>query len=609
MTGAVTSLWRLLNPARLTGPLFDKELRVSSRRKRNYVLRFVYVALLTAFVAVVWHSMVVWQVSTTFQKSRMALAGKTITSTIVVFQFAATQLIAIIMLSNSISDEIYHQTLGLLMTTPISSFQIVMGKLSSKLLQLVLLLAISLPLLGIIRIFGGVPWTYVLSSLCITLTAVIFAGALSLFFSISNRRAYVVIIKTIATVGLIFGLLPMIIGLLRTVPMTFIGLRVPRPFSYPVFWHALSHLSPFYAMSFNTALLMSPSLPAGVARFYWPVHCAVMLGLSGLLIAVCTGTVRRVALRQATGQSEHIPKRRRRTTGNWPGRTARSEDIGGVVRRVRGWPVFWKDVRAPLIQGFEGRNSIIGLVVTIGALLLTYGAWAREGYLDEDFTHVSYAVMFILIATVFHIVFSASSIASEKESRAWPLLLATSMDDWQILAGKAAAVFLRCSVVWLLLAGHVVVFVFVGYIHPIAIVHLLMLVAWLVVFLTSAGLYFSAGLRRTTSSVVATFALALALWVVAPMVLGLMATISRSEQMARIGVCANPVVQAAVIMHGAGGRYNAHAALAKLRYDWIDESLDAGSTTAVLAVTMLIYASLGLLFAWRAKRRFRRNIF
>jgi hypothetical protein len=109
--------------------------------------------------------------------------------------------------------------------------------------------------------------------------------------------------------------------------------------------------------------------------------------------------------------------------------------------------------------------------------------------------------------------------------------------------------------------------------------------------------------------VVATFALALALWVVAPTVLGLMATISRNEQIARIGICANPVMQAVVIMHGAGGTYNAHAALAKLRYDWLDESLDVGSTTTLLTLTMLIYVSLGFLFAWRAKCRFRHNIF
>src|SRR3989304_3579818 len=168
MITAVSSLWKVVSPVRLTGPLLDKELRVSSRRKRNYVLRFVYVALLTAFVAMAWRSMVVGQVSTTFQKSRMALAGKTIVSTIVAFQFAAAQLLAVIMLSTSISDEIYDRTLGLLMTTPVSSFQIVIGKLSSKLLQLMLLLAISMPLLAVMRVFGGVPWNYIVSSLCIT---------------------------------------------------------------------------------------------------------------------------------------------------------------------------------------------------------------------------------------------------------------------------------------------------------------------------------------------------------------------------------------------------------------------------------------------------------
>ena len=177
---------RLASLSWLTGPLLDKELRVSSRRRRNYILRSVYVIVLTVFVAMVWLSVVKYGASGAYQRSRMAVAGKTIISTIVTFQFFATQMIAIVMLSTAISDEIYHRTLGLLMTTPINSFQIVMGKLCSKLLQLILLLAISLPLLAIIRVLGGVAWNYVLSSLCITLTAVIFAGALSMHFSISN---------------------------------------------------------------------------------------------------------------------------------------------------------------------------------------------------------------------------------------------------------------------------------------------------------------------------------------------------------------------------------------------------------------------------------------
>jgi len=610
MFRAVSSFWKSLNPVRLTGPLFDKELRVSSRRKRNYFLRFIYVGLLTVFVAIVWESSVAGQVSTTFQKSRMAEAGRTIITTVVTFQFVMTQLLAIIMLSNSISDEVYNRTLGLLMTTPINSFQIVMGKLCSKLLQLVLLLAVSLPLLAIVRVLGGVPWDYVLSSLCITLTAVIFCGVLSLFFSIRNRRAYVVIIKTVVTMGFVFGLLPQIIGSLLVAPRTFTSTGLLQASYFPVFWHALSHFSPYYAMTQNTALLLSPAMPAGIARFYWPVHCAVMLWLSVLLMLLCGAIVRRVALQQATGQIDYSAKSSRRRKGRKSfGWFVRDEKSAGIIRRVRGSAVFWKDIRAPLIRGGEGTNSIIGLGVTVFAIMLTYGAWARAGYLDEDFTHGSYVVMFVVIGMVFHFVLSASSISSEKESRAWPILLTTSMGDWQILLGKAAAVLRRCLVVWLLLAGHMLVFVVAGYIHPIAVLHLLMLVIWLVVFLTSAGLYFSARFRRTTWAVVAAFGLGLGLWAVAPTILGLLAVLTHKQEVVSVSTFGNPLVQAWVIMSGTCGGHSARSPVALLKYDWLDRNLNFAGTTAVLAINMLIYVFFGLLFAWRAKCRLRRGVF
>ncbi|MHC4584778.1 MAG: hypothetical protein ACYS3N_09620, partial [Planctomycetota bacterium] len=104
-TALINSVLSFVNLFWLTGPLLDKELRVSSRRRRNYVLRFAYVLLLTIFVAIVWLSVVKFQGTAAYQKSRMGLAGKTIITTIVMFQFIATQLIAIIMLSTSISDE------------------------------------------------------------------------------------------------------------------------------------------------------------------------------------------------------------------------------------------------------------------------------------------------------------------------------------------------------------------------------------------------------------------------------------------------------------------------------------------------------------------------
>ena len=80
----------------------------------------------------------------------------------------------------------------------------------------------------------------------------------------------------------------------------------------------------------------------------------------------------------------------------------------------------------------------------------------------------------------------------------------------------------RCLPIWGLLAGHVLLFVLVGYIHPVALVHLAILVIWLTCFVTSAGLYFSVRFARTTSAVVASFALFLGLWALGPIVIGLL---------------------------------------------------------------------------------------
>jgi len=271
--------------------------------------------------------------------------------------------------------------------------------------------------------------------------------------------------------------------------------------------------------------------------------------------------------------------------------------------------VVWKELRAPIIQGSRKKN-IIGLVITIVALLITYAVNMKEKLLDEDFAHVAYTLIFVIIGLITNIVLSATTITTEKETRSWPILLATSMGDWQILIGKFIGVFRRCLPIWLLLAGHLILFITVKYIHPIAAVHLAILVTWIVVFLSGTGLYFSARLKHTTSAVVANFALALTLWAVIPLLLGLVATITYESDILEAYILANPVVQTVIIMDGAGGSHNAARNLSSLDYDWMSGSgYNVWSTTSILLITMLIYVSMGLLFAWRAKCRFRRNIF
>jgi ABC-type transport system involved in multi-copper enzyme maturation permease subunit len=191
----------------LVGPILDKELRVASRQRKYYLLRFAYVCLLTLVTMQFWY--VLTQVgggaSAVVQMSRLGEAGKTIIATIVWFQFVTSQMLAAVLLSDAISSEIRRRTLESLLVTPVGAAHIVLGKLLSRLVQLMLLLAISLPVLALVRVFGGVPWDYVVAGICITLSGSVFAGSLSLLCSITNRHAHQAVLAVVVWYLVVLG--------------------------------------------------------------------------------------------------------------------------------------------------------------------------------------------------------------------------------------------------------------------------------------------------------------------------------------------------------------------------------------------------------------------
>ena len=599
ITGFINLVARFLSPFRLTGPIFDKELRVSSRRRRNYVLRFAYLALLTVFLALVWIEAMGQSGSAVYRISRMAEAGKFIVIYMVWFQFCATQFLAVILLSNSISDEIYNRTLGLLMTTPINSYQIVMGKLFSKLLQLVLLLAISLPLLAIIRVMGGVPWNYVISSLCITLTTIIFVGSLSLFFSIFSRRAYVVIIVTIITLGTIFALLPL--GLYAVWDITNPTISERSVFTM------IFLPNPYCSMFINTMAMAQPRTAAVMTFYSWPLHCGIMLAASVFLLFVSMIMVRRVALRQATGQLDGSSgKRSSRRAANDTG--VSQQAFAGAIRRVVGPPIIWKELRSPMFRHHKVRTCIFAFIGLI-LLLVTYYFCARVRVLNDRDTHVVYAVIFMGVGMLFTIVLPATSITTERESRSWPVLLATPLDDKDILFGKFIGALRRCLPAWLLLLGHIIIFSLAGFIHPFAILQTGMLVTWISIFLSGSGLYFSSRFKHTTTAVLMNFTLAVTIWAILPLLMAIIASINApftrdTRGLTEAYLDTNPFVQIVTIMWATAAESDVQ------NYHWPGfGSMNSAKSTAWILTCMVGYMLLSLLFAWRAKHQFRRKIF
>ena len=611
MKGLVThAILRYLSlPGILTGPIFGKELRVSSRRRRTYALRFAYVVCLAGFVALVWLNTVRLTGHAVQLKTQMAAAGKQIISTIVVFQFVATQILAVIMLSTAISDEIYHRTLGLLMTTSISSLQIVMGKLLSKLLQLILLIGITLPILAIVRVFGGVPWTYLLSSLCITLSAAIFAGSLSLRFSIGSSRAYGVIIRTAFVLACFYFILPAMFDPVTWGPFgTNLGARSPAS------WHlmplVLLHLNPVASLWQNTVNMLSPGRSQ---PFWWPANCGLVLMASMGLLAWSVKRVRTVALRQACGMSDLTSQ-----VAEAPTRTAShpSSVPAGPIKRVVGPPVTWKELRAPFIRGVDNRNGYIGLAVAVGAQLVTYILAAPRGGLTLSMTHTGYGLLFVGLGLVFGIVFSATCITTEKESQSWLLLLATPLSDREILLGKAASAFRRTVPIWVLLAGHLLLFTLMGYLHPIVWIQLPIIAAWSSFFAICVGLYFSSRCRHTSSAVIAGLALLFGVWVVGPALAGGFEAMFRRTDWPAVLLSLHPLTQIDLVFSGVVNLHNNGWALRDLVYgeerfffNPYGGTFGWAQMMRIQVISVLVYGSAGLFLLWRAKCHLRKRVF
>jgi len=202
--------WQVLSPLRLLGPLSDRELRIASRRLRSYALRSGYILLLCILMLSAWYRIVGLPDSTlaAFGVSRASVVSQHVASQVLMFQFAAAQFIAAVMLSSSFGDELRRGTFSVLMTTPITSTHIVLGKLMGGLVQAVLLLAISLPVLAVLRIFGGVTWDSVLAGFCITLTAAGFMGVLSLLLSTYYRHPFAAVSAGALVYLILFAGLP-----------------------------------------------------------------------------------------------------------------------------------------------------------------------------------------------------------------------------------------------------------------------------------------------------------------------------------------------------------------------------------------------------------------
>lgn len=492
-----------------TGPIVGKELRIMARQQRYYLLRLAYLLTLVVLMYFVWLQVMPHMRLDGTMTARMARAGKGIVSFVAWFQFIGLQLVAVITLSNAISHEISHRTLPALMTTPMTSLHIVLGKLSSKGLHMLQLFLISFPLLALARVFGGVPWDYLIASSYITLTTVWFLSVLTLLYSVFFKRAYTVMIFTITTAAILFGLVPLIlVYFLETTQFLrrMQGVRVACGSS-------IVHTCPYLSFWIETQHMLSPR--ARALPFSWELHCAFMVLLSLPLLVLACLLVRRAALRHMIAtktRKEYKPP----PVSKRHAILYRPLFLHNWIRRTLGTGMVWKEFLLPVLGRFRFvvyiATIVLGTLFFLGLLI----AILLEQLGLIGFLFFVSVVSFFILAVLFTVIVPATCITAEKESQSWPILMTTTMSNTRILGGKLAGVLRRIVLAW---SPFLIVFWMLAYtlgMAPGIAVQLSGITILSIGFLVSLGIYLSTRFQRTAPAVLTNLSIVGFLWGLLP---------------------------------------------------------------------------------------------
>jgi ABC-type transport system involved in multi-copper enzyme maturation permease subunit len=202
---------RLRSFAASVSTVLAKEARWRMRGRRAFVVVTIYLTLLGLLVLGVYRLLYERTLFTggfdgpmpaldMVSGSTSAGMGQAIFTAILGLQTVLTLMLAPALTSGAISVEREKQTLELLITTPVSTLGLVVGKLLSSLAYVFLLIVASVPLMSIAFVFGGVGPEDVVRAYIVLFAVAFGVGSIGLFLSaifkrtqVSTAVAYVVV--------------------------------------------------------------------------------------------------------------------------------------------------------------------------------------------------------------------------------------------------------------------------------------------------------------------------------------------------------------------------------------------------------------------------------
>lgn len=429
--------WRML-PA---NPLVVRIVQGGSRRMRHLWIRMGYLGALIGLVLVGLASG--GGFGEDVMLSELAQAGSKVFFFVSYGQVILVCLLAPLFMAGAIGQERAGETFDILLTTPLSNFQIVLGSLVGRLFFVLALLLSGLPLFAVLLIFGGVPISSVFVAFAVAGFTTLLVGSVAVAMSVvraGGRKAvftFVILIAAYLVCAYVLDLA--LFRRVTAVPNSTTWLTPLHPLLVLESWVRRANYRP-----------PDPEQLAGhaaVLRFYLgrPFAAFAMMSLlaSGLLIVGSALAVRHIG--QGEGLWSSLERRLRlRLSG------AAALERRRPAREVWQNPIAWREAntRGNRVGAIFARLGFTAVAVLLGGLLLLLyhqdglpripGTTGRPLPSHEVFRTVllTLLVLEVAVVTLVAIFMSAGCVSREREDGTLDLILATPVTPKQYIWGK-----------------------------------------------------------------------------------------------------------------------------------------------------------------------------
>lgn len=400
-----------------TNPIVVRLVEGGSRRLRHMYIRAAYLAVLIVTLLAL-----LLDASGRSNFRDLAAAGAQAFEAVAYLQIALICILTPVFMAGAIAQESNPRTWDILLTTPMSSLQIVLGQLFGRLFFVLALLLASLPLFAITQYYGGVPGSSVLASYAISAGAALLVGSIAVGLSVNRlagRRAVFTFYIAVVTY------LAITIGIDLSIRNGAPTVTVVTPINPFLALRAL--LAPTeYARPDTIELGQMTTL----ARFWFgsPVlaWCVLSFGASIVILLTSSITARSI------GTKSGVPWYRRMFRLGAKGAATRP------AREVSHNPIAWREASA--------RNATLPKIILRWSFVFLGVLWALglvALYHGGSLNHQAFRTWLlvttwteVIIITLVAINMSATAIAREREDGTLDLLLTTPITPKDYLGGK-----------------------------------------------------------------------------------------------------------------------------------------------------------------------------